>query len=800
MLTFSQLNSAHRLLQLSFPRQDGPAASMLVNKMTAEEELSRDFCYTLELISDHPEIELKDVQCKMVCVHLLRADHSVRYFNGYCFEFALLKVEKGLAFYQMVLKPWLAFLRLRNDHYIFHNQTITEQTKEIFLEYGMASYEMKIREGDPRRTFSSQYDESDYNYLHRRWEEMGWFYWYEHNASGHRLMLADFSPAAHPIDGDKQVAWHHSGGDNTEDKIENWSPVREVVSGKVTFSSFDFKSPSPSLVSNSSEHIQGNIHKIEVYHYRGLYAYPDSALGQLLAKKKMEQIDSAGKRFVASGNHRALQPGRSFMLSRHSRLLSFGAAPQDFEFLILSCRHQVDNNLLNADGQSAHYENRMTCVRKKIKWRPEYGFNSVDTKVPGIDTATVVGPAGEEIHTDKYGRIKVQFHWDRQGKFDEKSSCWVRVMTPWADQNFGMIAVPRTGTEVVIQYLQGNPDRPLVVGMLYNQRHMPPWSLPANKTQSGILTRSSQGGKAAHANALRFEDKKGEEEVWLHAEKDQRIEVEHDESHWVGHDRSKTVDHDETVLIKHDRSETVDHDETILIHNDRKERVDHNETISIGNDRKEDVGQDETILIGRDRKEKVGHDETIIIGHDRTETVSHNETLSVGNDRSDKVSHNDTLSVGDNRNKSVGKSESDHIGKNWKIQVGKFKIEQVNIGASQTVGMFKMSNVGIGYSLNVGAGMMTVVGVEQITKVGKTMLVSAGEHLELVCGAAKIVLRKDGGIFLQGSHIELAGSKAINADSPSIDINCGKTESPPKAENNGETLAPMSLAMAGAGG
>ncbi|MBI3230755.1 MAG: type VI secretion system tip protein VgrG [Burkholderiales bacterium] len=467
---FSILNDVTRLMKLTFPRNNGPQSTLLINELIAEEHLSSDFTFTLQLLSDNADIALKDVQGKMVCVELLRDDRSTRYFNGYCFEFSLQKIDNGTAVYQMILKPWLALLRLRTDFYIFHNQTLAEQTKEIFLDYGTASYEIKIHDGDHKRTFTVQYDESDYNFLHRHWEEHGLHYWYEHTASGHRLMLSDYSMAAEPIDGNPAIPLHHDGGSNKFDKISNWQPQRSIVSGKVSYSSFDFKAPTPVVVTDTSQHRQGDVHKIEVYRYHGLYGYKDSAMGALLAKRRMEQIDASGKTFTATSDSRYIKPGRWFRLTKDSLSQSFQGSNTEYEFLILRASHTARNNLLNSEGGEAYYSNSFTCLRRNVRWRPPVGFNSQPIKVAGNDTATVVGPAGEEIYTDKYGRIKVQFHWDRMGKLDEKSSCWLRVATPWADKNFGMIAIPRIGTEVLIGYLQGNPDRPYVAGQFYNQR------------------------------------------------------------------------------------------------------------------------------------------------------------------------------------------------------------------------------------------------------------------------------------------------------------------------------------------
>ena len=391
-----------------------------------------------------------------------------------------------------------------------------------------------------------------------------------------------------------------------------------------------------------------------------------------------------------------------------------------------------------------------------VPYRPETVTPKPRTQGP--QTAVVVGPAGEEIWTDQYGRVKVQFHWDRVGAMNEKSSCWVRVSTSWAGPQFGAIHIPRIGMEVIVDFLNGDPDYPIILGCVYNAVNMPPWSLPANATQSGILTRSSKGGApgagmgagGGDANALRFEDKKGQELLWAHAEKDFLSETENDESKWVGRDRRKTVDRDEINHIGRDRTETVDRDETITVHNHRSERVDHNEKISIGDNRDEDVGLNETIAIGRNR----------------TETVGLNESVTVGK--------NQTFNVGDNRSKSVGKNEKDSIGKNWSINVGKFKTETIGMAYMQNVGLGRMENVGLGYNLNVGAVMATVVGLNQSTNVamnkstsvGKTYAITAADEFSVTVGKSVLVMKKDGTITLNGHDltVSMTGEQVLKAD------------------------------------
>jgi type VI secretion system secreted protein VgrG len=370
-------------------------------------------------------------------------------------------------------------------------------------------------------------------------------------------------------------------------------------------------------------------------------------------------------------------------------------------------------------------------------------------------TALVTGPAGEEIYTDKYARVKVQFHWDRYGKRDENSSCWVRVAQVWAGKNFGFMAIPRIGQEVIVDFLNGDIDEPLITGRVYNAEQIPPWDLPGNATQTGVLTRSFKQGAYSNANSLRFEDKRGEEQLWLHAEKDQLTEVENDEKKWVGRDRVKDIDRDETNHIKRDRTETVDHDETITVHNDRKERVDHNETISIGDNRAEDVGKNETISIGNNRTEDVGDNETVTIGKNRSMTVGSSEQLNVGT------------------------SKTDSIGKNHTISIGMMKTETIGMAAMENVGLAKMVNVGLGYSINTGGMMSTIVGAFKMTNVmmnynvdvGKAFKLTAGDSVEIVCGKSTLRMDKDGNVTINGNKFDFAAEQHAQLSSKMIDLN-----------------------------
>jgi type VI secretion system secreted protein VgrG len=698
------LRQHNRLLRLNFPNEDGPAAQMLANRLDAREGLSRDFRFVVEVISNDATIALKDVQGKMVTVELVREDGSLRYFNGYVFEFRRDGSDGGLVYYEMVLVPWMAYLRLRRDNYLFHNKTVLEQTDEIFADYPICTSKLLISGEDPKITFACQYDESDYNYLHRRWEQMGWHYWYEHTASGHTLVLSDDSTRAEAIDGVRDdIPFQSEAGSNEDDGLASFRPVRRLVPASVALSSFDFKKPRPVIVDVPTINEQGDVLRMESYSYAGAYGFSDSKDGDAQARIRLEEIEASGKYFEGHGNDRTIQPGRRFVLSGHFD----GDRDADLDFLIIDAHHIASNNYQDGAGTTSMYANQVTCSRTRIPWRPGPGFNSTQPKIYGLQTAIVVGPPGEEIYTDEYGRVRVQFHWDRAGQHDGRSSAWIRVATAWSGSNFGMTSIPRIGSEVIVQFLDGNPDRPLITGMVPNANTMPPWELPANKTQSGILSRSTPDGGYANANAIRFEDKKGMEQLWLHAEKDQLTEVEHDEDKWIGNDRRKTIDRDETNHIKRDRTETVGHDETISVHNNRTESV--------------------------------GVDETITIGHNRTERVGNDEHVSIGGSRH--------------------------------VVITLAKTETVGLAKALTIGAGYQTSVGAAMNTTVGLSQSEQVGLSKTVDVGKTFAITAGDEFSIQVGDSSFVMRKDGRIEISGKEIIIRGSKKVEVHGDDVDIN-----------------------------
>jgi type VI secretion system secreted protein VgrG len=509
-----------RLLVLEFPYKDGPKATMLAQRLDAYEGLSRDFQFTVEVLSDDARIPLKDVQGKNVTVQLVRPDGEMRYFNGYVFEFRLVRTDGNLAFYNMVLLPWLAYLRLRHDNYLFHDQSLELQTADIFSDYDIADWRVQLTGADEPMTCACQFDETDYNYLHRRWEALGWHYRYEHRADGHTLVLSDDSTTALPIDGPTdEVPWQAEAGSKEEDGLRNWTPVRRIVPASVSMAAFDFKNPlHPMHVGVPTLNQQGQVLNKEVYEYAGAYGFKDSAHGDRLARQRMEEIEASGKHFEADGNDRYLQPGRSFTLTGHFDAHAASNEAEPGEFLVLEVRHEAQNNYLQGNGDTAYYRNKLSCIRKTIPWRPGREFNSFEPKIYGPQTAIVVGPEGEEIYTDKYGRVKVQYHWDRVGEYNEKSSAWIRVSSAWTGNGYGFVGIPRVGQEVIVSFLDGNPDRPLITGCVYNDNNLPAWGFPEAAHQTGIQTRSSPGG-GGHCEMV-IHDKAGNELINIFSQKD----------------------------------------------------------------------------------------------------------------------------------------------------------------------------------------------------------------------------------------------------------------------------------------
>jgi len=442
-----------RLLTLSFPDNDAPYDTLVVNRIEGEESLSRDFRFVVEILSDDAGLDPKDFIGKQITVALLREDGSYRYFNGYIFLFRLIKSDGGVAFYEAELGPWTRYLTLRKNNRLFLDLSIRGQFAKILEDYSVLPvWRWKAREADPAMTMACQFDEHDHNYFNRRFERLGVFYWFEHTARTHSLIVADPVCDEPPIDGSTpDVPTRSEGGSREADGIASWSTVQQTTSTHLALARTDFKHAE--LNANTGGLAKSRLAgwngsrtpKLEWYEYAGAYGFRNTDDGEQQAVRRIDAIEASARRIEASSNCRFVMAGRWFRRTDHAGQ-AISDHPYQDEYLIVSAHHMATNNYLQDTGAQAVYRNTFTCVSRRTRWRPKPGHNSVNTRILAPQTATVVGPKGESLYTDAYGRVLVQFPWDREGKY----TTWLRASSGWAGGAQGMTALPRIGSEVIV--------------------------------------------------------------------------------------------------------------------------------------------------------------------------------------------------------------------------------------------------------------------------------------------------------------------------------------------------------------
>jgi type VI secretion system secreted protein VgrG len=596
---------------------------LLLRALSGHEGVSQLFSFQLDLIAENTaDVSFDKLLGGKITAHLTLPDKSKRHFNGVCVRLSQGERdprEKTFTAYRAEIVPDFWLLTRKAQSRIFQHLSVHDILKKVLVGFEV---EYLLPPFEPR-DFCVQYRETDFNFASRLMEEEGIYYFFKHSDGSHKMVVAN-TPQSHPdVSGKTKITYEDvETGFRDDDRINDWEKVQELRSGKYILWDHSFELPHKHLEAEKT--IQDSVtvgkithklkvggnDKLEIYDFPGEYAQRfdgvDKGGGDRPAD--LQKIFNDNKRTVeirmqeealpsllihGASNCRQLASGHKFTLEKH---FSGEGGP----YVLTSVTHSARGAGEYRAGTTGafSYTNQFTCIPVALPFRPPR--TTPKPVVHGTQSAVVVGPSGEEIFTDKYGRVKVQFHWDREGKNNVDSSCWLRVATLWAGKQWGMIHIPRIGQEVVVDFLEGDPDQPIVVGSVYNSDMMPPYELPKNKTQSGIKTRSSLGGDPETFNELCFEDKKGQELVYLRAEKDLTIAVENDEAHWVGHDREKTVDHDETVHVKNNRTETVDNDESVTVGNSRTVTVnqkDDKHQIKMGNrEVKIDMGNDKLTI------------------------------------------------------------------------------------------------------------------------------------------------------------------------------------------------------------
>lgn len=609
---------------------------LLLKRAIIREGLSKLTETTIEIQSKNKAIDLNKLVGQTMCVHMETAEKAERVFTGTCISIENTGFREGYGQYVAEVRPWFWLLTRTQECRIFQEMSTIDIIKKIFSDRSFSDVEYKTSGSYEKRTYCVQYRESDFDFISRLMEEEGLYYFFKNDIDStavETLVICD-SISAHSAVPEQATIEYQPRDDSDrrrEDHISEIALESTLTRGKVTLNDYDFTAPNADR--EAASQIPKGTHKFnkfEVYDYPGKYRQ-NMNLGKIQAEVRMEAEAVRNIQWRGASSVRTLRAGHTFTLEEH---------PDDRanqEYLTTECTHylKVDTDFTDSDlrhdikPQNMEFPEEMegdayAAVFRAIPKAEQFRapLNTPWPAIPGLQTATVVGKSGEEIWTDEYGRIKVQFHWDREGKKDEKSSCWVRVVTPWSGKSWGFVAVPRIGQEVVIQFEEGDPDRPICTGMLYKEDRKPAYDLPANATQLGLRTDSSKDENDAKAyNELMFEDKKGNELMRVQAQKDHQMLIKNKSVVTIGQPEMQSEDHDQdgclSMTVKKHVTETI-------------QEGNHHETIKKGdNIFKIETGSQE-IEIKTDKTQTIkGKHTKTITGNDSTTVKQGNMTVKV---------------------------------------------------------------------------------------------------------------------------------------------------------------------------
>jgi type VI secretion system secreted protein VgrG len=595
---------------------NGEEDLLLLREMTVHESVSGLFRIQLTCLSETADIAFDDMIGGALSVRMSlpdEGDATERYFHGVVSRFAQGPPVDRYLSYSAEVVPWLWFLTRGSDCRIFQKMTVPEIVEKVFGDLGMSDYELSLERQYEKREYAVQYRETHYNFVCRLLEEAGIGFFHRHDAKAHTLVLFD-DPSAHPETAAAKEATYAAAedGDRPAGEVVDWVVEQALPSGRYAITDYNMQDPGMDLLADTRSNISvGANDRFEIYDYPGEYATLSE--GQAKVKLRMEAAEAASHSIRGRSSRGDFMAGARFDLRGHYRT--------DFDktYLLTSVVHQASQSYGRESGET-HYANTFTCIPHAVPFRPAQ--RTPRPVISGAQTATVVGAKGEEIDVDEFGRVVVKFHWDRADARDETSSCRVRVSQAWAGKGWGAVFHPRIGQEVIVEFLEGDPDRPIVTGRVYNGEQTIPFDLPSQKTQSGIQSRSSKDAGTDNFNQIRFEDKKGSEMLSIQAEKDLERLVKNDETDDVQHDRKRNVGNDETVQIGRDRK--------VEVGNDHEETVGSNEALSVGKNRTRNVGENETIQVGQDQSISIDGARTVTIAKEQKIDVGADQEVSVG--------------------------------------------------------------------------------------------------------------------------------------------------------------------------
>lgn len=579
---------AGRLLELTTPL--GPDV-LLLQDLRGEEGISRLFTFRLHLLSENKAIKYEDIIGQKVTI-AIRLSGKKRCINGHVSRFVQGKMDDRFTHYEAEVVPAFWFLTQTSDCRIFQNKSIPDILKAVLDEKGVANKSQLTGSYAPR-DYCVQYRESDFVFASRLMEQYGIFYFFEHADSSHTMVLADAPTAHKPCPDISKARYEVSAeeGKQWEDTVVEWEATQQMKTGKYSMTDYFFEAPSTNLLVSVPSTVKATKSNLDTYEYPGEYTKKDQ--GEAIAKVRMQEKEASHMVVRGQGFCRSFVSGYSFDLTAHYR----NDANQTYVLAELEHEAAVgDTYYTGNEAAEQTYKNRFSCIPKKVPYRP--ARVTPTPCISGPQPALVVGPSGNEIWVDKYGRVKVQFYWDRLGKKDDNSSCWIRVAQHWAGSNYGSMWIPRIGQEVLVEFFEGDPDQPIITGRVYNAQQMPPYQLPDHQTRSTFKSRSSKGGGSSNFNELRFEDKKGSEQVFFHAEKDMDGRVKEESREFVGKGRH--------LIVKGDQKELVEKNKHLEVKQDHNEKIGKNMSLDVKMNRKEKVGQNLSLDVTMNRDEKTG--------------------------------------------------------------------------------------------------------------------------------------------------------------------------------------------------
>lgn len=539
----------------------------LLKSVSGWDSLSGLFEYELELLCSDASVDPGEMVGQNVTFVIQRDDEGHHYFNGYVNRFWYEGTTDRASTYRASVVPWLWFLTQTTDCRIFQEQNTPEILETVFNDFDFARFDQThLRSDYPQREYCVQYRESDFAFVSRLMEEEGIFYFHRHEDGKHTLCLSDSSSAYSDVEQSEVIFPMPGNQKDFLSRITHWEHKYHFSTGKVTHTDYNFKTPDHDLASSEQTRIEiPMMSQLEMYDYPGRFEV--AAGGRNFARVRMQEIESEHDKVHGQGNYASFSPAGRFRVGMHRVPSEKGK-----EYLLTRVELFATEGgayITGSDEEDARYENRFTAIPSSVLFRPM--CRTPRAVVEGPQTAVIVGPQGEEIYTDEHGRVKVQFHWDRRGAMNEKSSCWIRVSQAHAGGGWGGIDLPRIGEEVIVDFLEGDPDRPIITGRVYNGKNRPPFELPAGMTRSGMKSNTHKG---SGYNEMSMDDTAGAEQIRTHAQ----------------HNMDTTVGNNQTLVVNVDRTEDIGNNDSLTVGNNQSEDVGNNKDVTVGNNMNVDVG------------------------------------------------------------------------------------------------------------------------------------------------------------------------------------------------------------------